>query len=36
MARYRKVASVYKKEPSPWPAVIAAVIVLIIIGAAIG
>ena len=36
MAKYRHVGNVYKKEPEPWGAVIAIVIILIIIGAAIG
>ena len=36
MAKYRHVGNVYKKEESVWPAVIAVVIFLIIIGAAIG
>lgn len=36
MARYRHVGSVYRKEPNPWPGIIVAVIVLIVIGAAIG
>ncbi len=33
---WKPVGTVYKKEESAWPAVIAVVIVLIIIGAAIG
>lgn len=36
MPKYRHVGNVYKKEESVWPAVIAAVIFLIIIGATIG
>lgn len=36
MPNYRHVANVYRKETSVWPGVIVAVIVLIIIGAAIG
>ena len=33
---YRKVGSIYKKDPEPWGAIIIAIIVLIVIGAAIG
>lgn len=36
MSRYRHVGNVYKKEENLWPGVIVAVIVLIVIGAAIG
>ncbi len=36
MPKYRHVGNVYKKEENVWPVVIAAVIFLIIIGAAIG
>jgi len=33
---YKKVASVYKREPNPWPVIIMVAIALIVIGAAIG
>lgn len=36
MAKFRHQYSVYKKEESVWPGVIVVVIVLIVIGAAIG
>lgn len=34
MARYRMVGGIYKKEPSDWPTVVAAII-LIVIGIAL-
>jgi hypothetical protein len=36
MGRYRHVGNIYRKEPNPWPGVIFFVVLLIIIGAAIG
>lgn len=33
---YRKVGTVYRKDPDPWGGIIIAVIVLIVIGAIIG
>lgn len=33
---WRPISTVYKREPSAWPAVIAIVIILTVIGAAIG
>lgn len=36
MARYRPKGVIYQKEPEPWGPIIAVVIVLIVIGAAIG
>ena len=36
MARYRVQGVIARREPNPWPGIIVVVIVLIIIGAAIG
>ncbi len=36
MAKYERVGGIYRKKENPWPAIIAVVITLIIIGAAIG
>lgn len=36
MAKYKPVGTVWKRQESVWPAIIVVVIVLIIIGAAIG
>lgn len=36
MAKYERVGSVYRKKDNPWPVVIGIVIMLIVIGAAIG